>query len=148
MPPLPCLTVGTAGRMGGGCNVNNTTLDDVTTAQTGDLGMTEALADLNDQEVVAVSRLFGLLGDPTRVKILLLLCRTGEMNVSKLCETLRLPQPTVSHHLGLMRRGGLLQTRREGKSLHYGLDGRLEYVESCSELAIRSAAGVRVRIIR
>ena len=115
-------------------------------AQVGEVEMTEELVDLSDQEIVALSRLFGLLGDPTRVRIMLLLCR-GEMNVSKLCETLGLPQPTVSHHLGLLRRGGLLRTRREGKSIHYALDGRLDYTDGC-ELSIRSNAGVRVRIIR
>jgi ArsR family transcriptional regulator len=108
--------------------------------------MTEALLDMTEQEVVALSKLFGLLGDPTRVRIVLLLCR-GEMNVSRLCATLGLPQPTVSHHLGLLRRGGLLTTRREGKAIHYALDGRLEYAEGC-ELSIRSAHGLHVRIIK
>ena len=107
---------------------------------------TSALVDLGDQEVLSLSRLFGLLGDPTRMRIMLLLCR-GELNVSRLCEILGLPQPTVSHHLGLLRRGGLLATRREGKSIHYSLDGKLEYADGC-ELSIRSAVGVRVRIIK
>jgi ArsR family transcriptional regulator, lead/cadmium/zinc/bismuth-responsive transcriptional repressor len=107
---------------------------------------TDALLDMSDPEVIALSRLFGLLGDPTRVRIMLLLCR-GELNVSRLCQVLNLPQPTVSHHLGLLRRGGLLTTRREGKSIHYALDGKLEYSDGC-ELSIRSAHGVRVRIIK
>jgi ArsR family transcriptional regulator len=107
---------------------------------------TDALLDMTEQEVTALSRLFGLLGDPTRVRIMLLLCR-GELNVSRLCQVLGLPQPTVSHHLGLLRRGGLLTTRREGKSIHYALDSKLEYSEGC-ELSIRSAHGVRVRIIK
>ena len=106
----------------------------------------DALLDMTEQEVIALSRLFGLLGDPTRVRIMLLLCR-GELNVSRLCQVLGLPQPTVSHHLGLLRRGGLLTTRREGKSIHYALDSKLEYSEGC-ELSIRSAHGVRVRIIK
>ncbi len=106
----------------------------------------EALLDVTDQEVVALSRLFGLLGEPTRVRILLLLCR-GEQNVSRLCELLKVRQPTVSHHLGLLRRGGLLTSRREGKSIHYGLDGKLDYSEGC-ELSIRSTAGVRIRIAK
>ena len=108
--------------------------------------MTDALLDMTDQEVVALSRLFGLLGDPTRVRIVLLLCR-GELNVSRLCATLGLPQPTVSHHLGLLRRGGLLATRREGKSIHYSLDGKLEFADGC-ELSILSAHGLRVRILK
>ena len=108
--------------------------------------MTDALLDMTDQEVVTLSRLFGLLGDPTRVRIVLLLCR-GELNVSRLCATLGLPQPTVSHHLGLLRRGSLLQTRRAGKNIHYALDGRIEYSDGC-ELAIGGTAGVKVRIIK
>jgi DNA-binding transcriptional ArsR family regulator len=108
--------------------------------------MTHELPDVSDAEVMGLSRVFGLLGDPTRVRILLLLCR-GEQNVSQLCAALRLPQPTVSHHLGLLRRGGLLTSRRSGKSIFYALDGRLEYSEGC-ELRIHSAAGVRIRIER
>ncbi len=108
--------------------------------------MTEQLLDVTEHEVIAMSRLFGLLGDPTRVKILLLLCR-GEQNVSRLCASLGLAQPTVSHHLGLLRRGGLLKSRREGKAIHYGLDGKLEYSEGC-ELHIRSTSGVKIRIAK
>lgn len=108
--------------------------------------MAQELLDLCDQEVVSLSRTFGLLGDPTRIRILLLLCR-GELNVSRLCRTLGLVQPTVSHHLGLLRSGGLLTTRREGKAIHYALDRKIEYDQDC-ELSIRSAAGVRLRIIR
>ena len=106
--------------------------------------MTEALTDVSDQEVIVLSRLFGLLGEPTRVRILLLLCG-GEHNVSRLCALLKLPQPTVSHHLGLLRRGGLLTSRRDGKSIHYGLDGKLEFSEGC-ELTIRSTSGLKIRI--
>jgi DNA-binding transcriptional ArsR family regulator len=105
-----------------------------------------SLLDLNDQEVAALSRLFGLLGEPTRVRILFLLCR-GEMNVSRLCQSLGLAQPTVSHHLGLLRRGGLLSARRSGKAIHYALEGRIEYAEGC-ELRIQAGSGVHVRIIR
>ena len=108
--------------------------------------MSEPLPGVSDQDVVALSRLFGLLGDPTRVRIMLLLCR-GEQNVSKLCAALKLPQPTVSHHLGLLRRGGLLASRREGKSIHYGLDGKLEFSKGC-ELTIRSSSGVKIRIAK
>ena len=108
--------------------------------------MTQELLDITEQDVVALSRLFGLLGDPTRVRILLLLCR-GEMNVSRLCQELKMAQPTVSHHLGLLRRGGLLQTRRDGKSIHYALDGKVEFNDGC-ELSIRGASGMRIRIIK
>ena len=102
--------------------------------------------DVTDREVVALSEAFRLLGDPTRVRLVLLLCG-GERNVSELCAALKLPQPTVSHHLGLLRRGGMLASRRDGKSIYYGLDARLEFSQDC-ELSIGSTAGVRVRIAR
>ena len=65
---------------------------------------------------------FSLLGDPTRLRILQLLERDGELNVQALCAALGLPQPTVSHHLGLLRRAGVLRSRRDGKRIYYALD--------------------------
>jgi len=76
--------------------------------------------------VVPVMR---LLADPARMRILHLLC-TGERNVSRLCDVLGLSQPTVSHHLGLLRSAGFLQTRRAGKEVHYSLDARRVQTES------------------
>lgn len=119
----------------------------------GNGGSTRApLLDMSEQDVVSVSRLCGLLGDPTRVRMMLLLCR-GPLNVTELRDILKIPQPTVSHHLGLLRRGGLLATRRDGKLIYYSLDPKLEYTAECpgsgnSELTIRTAIGVRFHIIK
>ena len=66
---------------------------------------------------------FRLLSDKTRLNILLLL-RDGEKNVTTLCEHLALPQPTVSHHLGLLRLSNLIDNRRAGKQVFYGLSRR------------------------
>ncbi len=55
-----------------------------------------------DQDLEQLASLFRLLSDKTRLNILLSLAR-GERNVSSLCKELELPQPTVSHHLGLLR---------------------------------------------
>lgn len=69
--------------------------------------------------------LFRLLSDKTRLNILLLLSK-GERNVTSLCEELQLPQPTVSHHLGLLRMSNLIGNRRHGKQVFYGLNGQVE----------------------
>jgi DNA-binding transcriptional ArsR family regulator len=61
-----------------------------------------------------------VLSDPTRLRLLGLL-QNGEMNVSTLCRRLELPQPTVSHHLGLLRSAGLVGNRRSGKQVFYFL---------------------------
>ena len=82
----------------------------------GSVGTEQALTQLTD--------LFGLLSDKTRLNILLLLSK-GERNVSSLCEDLKLPQPTVSHHLGLLRIHNLIDNRRSGKQVFYGLNGRV-----------------------
>ena len=102
--------------------------------------------NLNDQETVSLGRLFGLLAEPNRLRILLLLC-DGEMNVSALCAALDIPQPTVSHHLALLRRSNLLEGRRSGKMIHYGLSDRVQCADR-GELTIRSLPGFRVRIGR
>jgi len=69
-----------------------------------------------------LAELFGLLGDSTRLRIVLLLAK-GPRNVSSLCDSLLLPQPTISHHLALLRRMGMILNRREGKQVFYSLNG-------------------------
>ena len=63
-------------------------------------------------------RVFHSLGDKTRLSIMALLAE-GEMNVTTICEKLRLPQSSTSHHLSLLRIGGLVKTRRNGKEIFY-----------------------------
>lgn len=54
---------------------------------------------------------------------LLLLCQLsqGEMSVSDLELTLNIHQPTLSQQLGVLRNEGVVQTRREGKSIFYSV---------------------------
>ena len=73
-------------------------------------------ADLRDQ-----AQGFGLLSDPTRLGILSLLAK-GPKNVTSLCKGLSLKQPTVSHHLGLLRMGRLVNGLRRGKAVVYTTD--------------------------
>lgn len=64
-------------------------------------------------------QLFKLLADETRLGILFTLRQTEEMNVLELCRALQLRQPSVSHHLALLRVAGLIAMRREGKHNYY-----------------------------
>jgi DNA-binding transcriptional ArsR family regulator len=79
----------------------------------------------SDQDLEQLTSLFRLLSDKTRLNILLLLSE-GERNVTSLCEELALPQPTVSHHLGLLRMSNVIGNRRHGKQVFYSLNGRVE----------------------
>jgi ArsR family transcriptional regulator len=71
-----------------------------------------------DRHARELAGLFGLLSDPSRLSILLAL-RESPSNVSGLCLRLKLSQPTVSHHLAVLRMGGLVQGRRRGKEVLY-----------------------------
>ncbi len=64
------------------------------------------------------ARGFSLLSDPTRLGILKMLA-AGPKNVTALCDALGLKQPTISHHLGLLRMGRLVTGTRQGKSVVY-----------------------------
>jgi len=68
----------------------------------------------------ALAQLFHILGDRTRLRILMAL-QSGKLNVTQLCKALKAPQPTVSRHLGIMRMAGLLVNRRNGKEIFYRL---------------------------
>lgn len=65
------------------------------------------------------------LGNPER---LLLLCQLsqGELSVGELEEVLDIRQPTLSQQLGVLRREGMVNTRRDGKKIFYSVaDERL-----------------------
>ncbi len=68
----------------------------------------------------AAGQLLKALGNPDR---LLLLCQLvhGEMNVGELEERLNIVQPTLSQQLGVLRREGLVETRREGRQIYYNI---------------------------
>lgn len=91
-----------------------------------------------DLELEPLVGLFRLLSDKTRLNILLLLSK-GERNVTSLCEELDLPQPTVSHHLGLLRMSNLIGNRRNGKQVFYGLNGHVGH-------AVADKAGLQIAI--
>jgi DNA-binding transcriptional ArsR family regulator len=80
---------------------------------------------VSEQDMEQLTALFRLLSDRTRLNILLLLA-DGERNVTNLCNALKLPQPTVSHHLGLLRMNNIIGCRRNGKQVFYGMNGRVD----------------------
>jgi DNA-binding transcriptional ArsR family regulator len=73
-----------------------------------------------------VSRLLALLADRTRLRILRLLA-DGERPVVSLTTEMRLPQPTVSHHLAWLRMMDLVSPRRQGKHVFYALGPAAQY---------------------
>ena len=90
----------------------------------------------------AVAEAARVLADRTRLRLLLLLAG-GESNVTDLCGRLGLPQPSVSHHLGILRASGLVATRRDGKQVYY----RLAVAPPAAD-TIRVAAGPHTMTVR
>ena len=65
---------------------------------------------------------FRALASPPRLRILETLAEKGEMSVKELAASLRMSQPRVSWHLAMLRRGGAVRTRKEGRQVHCSLD--------------------------
>ncbi len=75
------------------------------------------------------------MADETRQRILSLL-QAGEMNESDIVARLDLTQPTISHHLALLRRANLVLTRREGKYAFFRPNSAC-VTECCGEILSR-----------
>src|SRR5438105_412913 len=75
---------------------------------------------LKEEEAVSQARLLKALADPTRLRILSLLSRhEGEVCVFEIVESFTLEQPTISHHLRILRDAGLVDCRKKGLWAYY-----------------------------
>lgn len=82
-----------------------------------------------------------LLADPTRLRLTALLQR-DELAVAELQEILQMGQSRISSHLALLRQGGFLSDRREGKRTYYTLRRDLSRGErQLLEAALEAVAG-------
>lgn len=73
------------------------------------------------------------LADETRQKIMNLCCCSW-VSVGEIVDALDVSQPTVSHHLSILRAAGLVHARREGKQIFYSLN-QSRMASGCCQLA-------------
>jgi len=66
-----------------------------------------------------IERLYKGLADENRLKIIFILTELGEASVRDIQQVLLIPQPTVSRHLGLLKRMGLIDNCRRGQWNYY-----------------------------
>lgn len=80
-------------------------------------------APLNEQDAGELARVFKALGDPVRLRLLSLIASRdgGEVCVCDLTPAFALSQPTISHHLKLLREAGLIGSERRGTWVYYWL---------------------------
>jgi DNA-binding transcriptional ArsR family regulator len=81
-------------------------------------GEKEKVMASQSDKFAEMARVFHALGDKTRLSIIALLAE-GEMSVAAIYKKLKLPQSTASHHLSLLREGGVVLNRRDGKQVLY-----------------------------
>ena len=81
----------------------------------------------------ALLRFFKSLADESRLKIIGLLA-AAEHNVQDLARLLKLKEPTVSHHLAILREAGLVGMRTDGNTHWYSLD--FETLRSISRMVL------------
>jgi len=91
-------------------------------------------APLDVAERDALAARFKALSDPTRVAIVNRLAAADEVCVCDFVASLDLAQPTVSHHLKVLREAGLVESSRRGTWAYYRLVPE-------SVAALRSALG-------
>ncbi len=76
---------------------------------------------LSDDHAVALADLFRLLGDASRLRIVVS-CLRAPLAVSDIADRLGLSVSLVSHHLRLLKGARLVRAERRGKQVFYGAD--------------------------
>ena len=77
------------------------------------------------------------LADETRQRIMSLCC-CDWLSVNEIVEKTRVTQPTVSHHLAILREAGLVRVREQGKQTFYSLNQE-RVVMCCGQLMLKFA---------
>ncbi|EKS6729902.1 metalloregulator ArsR/SmtB family transcription factor [Enterobacter hormaechei] len=81
------------------------------------------LPSLSLNELAILAETFRLLGDPSRLRIMLY-CMQGAASVGDIAENLELSQSLVSHHLRLLRGARLVKGVRQAKQIFYEIDDK------------------------
>jgi ArsR family transcriptional regulator len=79
------------------------------------------VAPMTEPDTSAIARAFRALGDETRLGIVRLLVRFPEVCVCHLGAGFPVGQPTISHHLKVLREAGLVESTKRGLWAYYSL---------------------------
>ena len=85
------------------------------------------------------------LADDTRQKIMALCC-CKQLSVGDIVDALVVAQPTVSHHLKILKNAGLVTARRQGKEILYTLNQR-RLASACCVVAVQFAPDHPVEVV-
>ncbi len=90
----------------------------------------------DDEKVKQVAALHSALGDPTRLKILLILSHDEELCVCDISHVIGLSVSATSHQLRLLRNLNLVSYRTDGKMAYYALAANLPVIGWIQETLI------------
>ena len=79
-------------------------------------------APLDEVQAADLAKVFKALGDPVRLRLMSMIASRGEGGEVCVCEltpAFDLSQPTISHHLKLLRQAGLIDCERRGTWVYY-----------------------------
>jgi ArsR family transcriptional regulator len=85
------------------------------------------------------------LADETRQKIMALCC-CRELSVNEIVEMTDVAQPTVSHHLSILKNANLVKVERRGKQIFYTLN-QARLAQACCNVAEHFAPDMEVKIV-
>ena len=88
----------------------------------------------NIKEINGMSDFYKVMGDETRLKLLMSLEAAGKLCVSDLSCLLNMSLSAVSHRLKVLRLNKLVKSTRDGKIIYYELDD--DHVKSILEIAL------------
>jgi ArsR family transcriptional regulator len=94
-----------------------------------------------DMSIDKLRDVFYALSDRVRLEIIRLLIDNGEMCVCKFQEIFKISQPNLSFHLGILRKAGLVKTRRNGTWMNYSLNGENPVLKDLVPLIKKASAG-------
>lgn len=80
--------------------------------------MAPAAPSLTDDQTADLAEMFRLMGDPTRLRIILTLLENA-LSVGEIADKTGASQSLVSHHLRLLRAARLVRHERKGREIHY-----------------------------
>ena len=100
-------------------------------------------ADELDGVYVLVAKYFGLLAEPTRLKILHAIC-AAELPVSAVVTATGASQTNVSRHLSLLHMAGVVSRRKQGSAVYYRVADPV-FGEVCRTVCLQMASRIAER---
>jgi len=84
---------------------------------------------MTNNHILALSALMKVVGNETRLRMLFVLWRSGELCVCDLSDIFGITQPAVSRHLKILREKALVQTRRDAQTIYYSIFSESPFAE-------------------